>query len=105
LLPCEVYRNNFAERATTIQELLTFVSKETAADLLKEKWISMSLLHERLLLPEEPGEPRYDTYIMDIPAILELCKQDVIPIVARNELYRVLSDMVPLFGRLKETNL
>ena len=44
----------------------------------------------------------YEAFISYIPSIVDLAKQDVLPEKVRDDMYQLLSDMVPLFERVDE---
>jgi hypothetical protein len=97
-VPCERYRNNFSERVVSVRMLLSLVSQEVATDILEKKWQLLFLHQQRFTLAA------YGKFTADLPAIFELANQDVLPISARDEMYQLLRDMVPLFGQANEVS-
>ena len=85
--------------------LLTLTSKEAVADLLREKWRSVPLTDQRRF--PEPGQRSmagYSEFASDTTAIFELANQAVLPTEARDDLYQLLHDMVPLFEEADEVS-
>ncbi len=93
LLPCEARTNNFEERIQAIQILLMLTEEGNARKLLEEQWRHPSLISERRM----GNRRKYDLFVSAIPVIFELATQEVLPLRARDELYQLLQDMVPLF--------
>jgi hypothetical protein len=102
-MPCEAYRDNYSERVDSVRMLLTQVPKEVAANILKNKWTPIPLKEQRYT-PKKQGMHANGKFTAVIPAIFELANQDVLPTRARDEMYQLLREMVPLFGQTNEVS-
>ncbi len=74
----------YLERAQVIQTVLALLDGEAASQLLKKHWTPISIRSE----------------VSDIPVIVELAKQKMLPTEIRDEMYQVLSRMVPQFDKI-----
>ncbi|MBA2393022.1 MAG: NACHT domain-containing protein [Ktedonobacteraceae bacterium] len=84
--PLMVGDANYPDRAHAVQIILTLKQKEEARTYLEQHWQPV-LQHNRV----EPS---------DVPALIELLQQDVLPMDVRDEIYRILKQMVPQFGNI-----
>lgn len=98
IVPLTVRRNNFTDRALALRMILTLMQGEEVKNLLAQNWNSMPFNMERV--SAEQTTPDYEAFISDIPSAVYLVKQDVVPEAARDKMYQLLSDMVPLFGNV-----
>ncbi len=94
------YQNNFWERVEVIRLLLTFNTQETIANLLQKEWRRMPLLDTRDAFSERRSQ--HYRYVTAIPAIYDLAQQEVLSAEVKDEMYQLLSDMIPLFNQLPE---
>jgi hypothetical protein len=86
-----------------LQILLTMMKREEIELYLEENWQKLPFSEEKEWIPayELHSVYYYEAFIAEIPFIVYLVKQDVLSISIRDEMYQLLSDMVPLFGRIK----
>jgi hypothetical protein len=98
-------QNNFRDRAETLQILLTIMKQEEIELYLEENWQKMPFSEEKQWIPanELHSVYHYEAFIPEVPFIVYLVKQDVLSIDICDEMYQLLSDMVPLFGGIKIT--
>ncbi len=69
----------YLERAQVIQTVLALLNGEAASQHLKKHWVPISIRPE----------------VSDIPVIVELAKQKMLPIEIRDEMYQVLRSRGP----------
>jgi hypothetical protein len=74
----------YLERAQAIQTVLASLHGEAASQHLKKHWAPISISPE----------------VSDIPVIVELAKQKMLPTEIRDEMYQVLRRMVPQFDKI-----
>jgi hypothetical protein len=84
--PLTVGDANYPDRAQAIRVILTLKLGEEARIYLKQYW--------QPILTNNRAEPS------DVPALIELIQQDIVPLDARDEIYRILKQMVPQFGNV-----
>jgi NACHT domain len=78
---------NYPDRAQALRIILTLKQRDEARAYLEQYWQPVLMSNNR-------------TELSDIPALIELIQQDVLPIDARDEIYRTLKQMVPQFGNV-----
>jgi hypothetical protein len=103
LVPLKVRQNNFTDRAFAVRMIRTLMQREEVENLLAQNWEPMPFGEERRNTRTEQTTPNHDAFIPVIPSIVDLVKQDVLPVEARDEMYQLLSDMIPLFGNIDAT--
>jgi len=84
--PLVVGDANYPDRAQAVRVILTLKQGEEARAYFEEYW--------QPVLTNNRAEPS------DVPALVELIQQDVLPLDARDEIYRILKQMVPQFGNV-----
>jgi hypothetical protein len=94
--PFTMHKDNFLERAEAIRWLLAFNSMEFVTDILRKSWRNTALLADRNY--RLPIKQRYNSILVEAPAIYELAKQTVLSVEVRDAMYQLLLDMVSLFN-------
>ncbi len=84
--PLTIRDSSYPDRARAVRLILTFTQGEEARAYLEKHWQPIS--------SGSRSEPS------DIPAMIELIQQDLLPTSARDKLYRILKQMVPHFDTL-----
>ena len=87
ITPLIVRDANYPDRAQAIRVILTLRQGEDARAYLEQYWQPVSVSSNRV----EPA---------DIPALIELLQQELLPVEVRDELYKTLRQMVPHFGNM-----
>ncbi|MBV9259012.1 MAG: hypothetical protein JO215_13445, partial [Ktedonobacteraceae bacterium] len=87
--PLTVRDANYPDRAQAIRIILTLQQREDARAHLEHYWQPVSVSNNR-------AEPS------DIPALIELVQQELLPLEVRDEIYRILRQLVPQFGTTPE---
>jgi hypothetical protein len=83
--PLMVRDTNYTDRIQAIRIILTLKQGEDARAHVEYSWQPMLVNGNRV----ESN---------DIPAMIELLQQELLPVVVRDEMYRILRQMVPHFG-------
>jgi hypothetical protein len=83
--PLMIRDANYTDRVQAIRIILTLKQGKDARTHFAYYWQPMLVNGNRV----EPN---------DIPAMIELLQQELLPVVVRDELYRILRQMVPHFG-------
>jgi hypothetical protein len=86
IVPFTLNKPNYSHQVEVLRLLLSFDQKESVKDLMKEKWEEMFYISTQR------------ARVADIPAIIELATQEILPAAARNNLYRILLNTVPQFA-------
>ncbi len=83
-IPLTVGDSSYPDRAQAVRSILTLKHGEDARTYIEKYWQPVSSSSNKT----EPS---------DIPAMIELIQQDLLPTEARDEMYRTLKQMVPHF--------
>ena len=83
-IPLTVGDSSYPDRAQAVRSILTLKQGEDARTYIEKYWQPVSSSSNKT----EPS---------DIPAMIELIQQDLLPTEARDEMYRTLKQMVPHF--------
>lgn len=83
-IPLTVGDSSYPDRAQAVRSILTLKQGEDARAYIEKYWQPVSSSSNKT----EPS---------DIPAMIELIQQDLLPTEARDEMYRTLKQMVPHF--------
>ena len=84
--PLMVGDANYGDRAQAIRVILTLKQGEEARAYIEQYW--------------QPVLTNNRVEASDVPALIELVQQDVLSLTARDEIYRILKQMVPQFGNV-----
>jgi hypothetical protein len=87
IVPLTVTDANYADRAQSVQTLLSLTNETDANLLLQRYWQPVS--NDSKAKPE------------DIPFLIELVTQEKLPIELRDEVYKMLDRMIPEFGHVE----
>ncbi len=86
-IPLTVGDSSYPDRAQAVRSILTLKQGEDARTYIEKYWQPVSSSSNKT----EPS---------DIPAMIELIQQDLLPTEARDEMYRTLKQMVPHFDNI-----
>ena len=90
-IPLATNEANYSERAEAVRILLDLVQGEAAKQYLKDSWLSAD------------ADKKVD--ISHISSLIDLAKQEMLPTEIRNEVYKILWDLVAQFGSVKVDNI
>jgi len=89
-IPFTVAGANYTDRLKAVRTVLLLVQREEAKQHFVKYWQPVGLLNN----PE----------LSDIPHIVELAQEEILPTEARDEMYRTLRQMIPQFDKIGELN-
>jgi hypothetical protein len=80
--------------------VLILIQGEAARNYLADRWQSKSYGMRQPTVFDMSEQ----TKLSDIPYIVELAQQELLPAEARDEMYQILRDMVPQFDKVDAPN-
>src|SRR6266702_4440320 len=79
---------NYQDRAHAVRVVLTLLQKEDAKQFIEKHW-------QPINVSQSINEIKYKVDASDIPPLIELARQHVLPMEERDKIYRILREMIP----------